>query len=113
MARAMRLSPLDPLIFGMQNGTAAAHFLAGRYDEASSWAEKALREQPDYLPALRMAAASHALPGRVAEAQKAMVRMRQIDPELRCSNLTDIVPFRRPEDFARYVEGLRTAGLPE
>jgi tetratricopeptide (TPR) repeat protein len=113
MARAMRLSPLDPLIFGMQNGTAAAHFLAGRYDEASSWAEKALREQPDYLPALRMAAASHALPGRVAEAQKAMARMRQIDPELRCSALKDIVPFRGPGDFARYVEGLRIAGLPE
>jgi hypothetical protein len=33
---------LDPLIFGMQNGTAAAHFLAGRYGEASSWAEKTL-----------------------------------------------------------------------
>jgi tetratricopeptide (TPR) repeat protein len=113
MVRATRLNPFDPLIFGMQNGTAAAHFLAGRYDEASSWAEKALREHSNYLPALRMAAAGHALAGRVAEAQKAMARMRQIDPELRCSNLTDIVPFRGPEDSARYVQGLRRAGLPE
>jgi TolB-like protein/class 3 adenylate cyclase len=113
MARAMRLNPLDPLIFGMQNGTAAAHFLAGRYDEASSWAEKALREHSNYLPAMRMAAASHALAGRIAEAQKGMARMRQIDPELRGSNLTDVVPFRGPEDFARYVEGLQRAGLPQ
>ena len=113
MARAMRLNPLDPLIFGMQNGTAAAHFLAGRYNEASSWAEKALGEHSNYLPAIRMAAASHALARRLAEAQKAMARMRQIDPELRGSNLTDLAPFRGPKDVARYVEGLERAGLPE
>jgi TolB-like protein len=113
MARAMRLNPLDPLLFGMQNGTAAAHFLARRYDEASSWAEKALREHPTHSPAMRMAAASHALAGRLAEAREAMARMRHIDPALRVSNIAVFVPFRRPEDFDRYVQGLRKAGLPE
>ena len=113
LARAVRLNPLDPLLFAMQNGIAAAHFLAGRYDEASSWAEKALREHPNYLPAIRMSAASHAFAGRLAEAQKAVARMRQIDPALRVAGLKDVVPFRRPEDFARYVEGLRRAGLPD
>jgi TolB-like protein len=113
MARAMRLNPLDPLLFGMQNGTAAAHFLAGRYDEASSWAEKALREHPKHSPAMRMAAASHALAGRLAQAREAMARMRHIDPALRASDVAAFVPFRRPDDFDRYVQGLRKAGLPE
>jgi len=110
---AMRLSPLDPLFFGMLNGMAAAHFLAGRYDKASSWAEKALRDHPNYLPALRMSAASNALAGRLAHAQKAMARMRQFDPGLRVTGLKDVIPFRGPEDCARYVQGLRTAGLPD
>jgi TolB-like protein/class 3 adenylate cyclase len=113
LTQAMRLNPLDPLLFGMQNGMAAAHFLAGRYDEASSWAEKALREHPNYLPAIRMSAASLAFAGRLTEAQKTMARMRQVDPALRVADLKDLVPFRRPEDFARYVEGLRRAGLPD
>jgi tetratricopeptide (TPR) repeat protein len=113
MARAIRLNPLDPLIFGIQNGTAAAQFLAGRYDEASSWAEKALRQHTNYSPALRMAAASHALAGRPREARKSMARMRQIDPELRVCDLADITPFRGRDDVARYAEGLRIAGLPE
>jgi tetratricopeptide (TPR) repeat protein len=113
IARAMRLNPLDSLLYGMQNGTAAAYFLAGRYEEASSWAEKALREQPNYLPAIRMAAASYALAGQLAEAQKTMMRMRQIDPALRVSDLKNLVPFRRQQDSARYVDGLRKAGLPE
>jgi TolB-like protein len=111
-ARAMRLNPLDPLLFVMQTGTAAAHFLAGRYHDASSWAEQSVRQNPNYLPALRMTAASHALAGRLAQARKAMARVREIDPAVRITNLTHLVPFRRPEDFARYAEGLRIAGLP-
>jgi TolB-like protein/class 3 adenylate cyclase len=113
MARAMRLNPLDPLMFGMQNGTAAAHFLACRYDAASAWAERALRINQSYSPAMRVGAASHALAGRLVEASKLIAEMRHIDPELRISNFAELVPFRRPEDVARYAEGLRRAGLPE
>jgi hypothetical protein len=36
-----------------------------------------------------------------------------LNPALRLSNLPDLLPFRRPEDFARWAEGLRRAGLPE
>jgi TolB-like protein/Flp pilus assembly protein TadD len=114
LACAMRLSPFDPILFRMQGATAAAHFSAGRYDEASSWAEKALRENPNHQQALRTAAASHALAGRLQEAQKAIARMRQLDPDFRISNMKDRLPaFRRPQDFARYAEGLRKAGVPE
>jgi tetratricopeptide (TPR) repeat protein len=113
-ARAMRLSPLDPLIDWMQAATAHAHFLAGRYDMASSWAGTALRAWPDYHSALRVAAASNALAGRLEQAQKALARLRQLDPALRVSNVRDrLGPYRRPEDLARYEEGLRKAGLPE
>jgi tetratricopeptide (TPR) repeat protein len=114
LARAMRLSPLDPLIDWMQSGTAQSHFLAGRYDMASAWAERALRAKPDNYAALRHAAASHALAGRMEQAEKALARLRQFDPALRVSNLRDrLGPYRRPEDLARYEEGLRKAGLPE
>jgi tetratricopeptide (TPR) repeat protein len=110
----MRLSPVDPILFRMQGATASAHFFAGRYDEASSWAEKALRESPNLQQALRVAAASHALAGRLERARKTIAHMRQLDPDLRISNLKDRLPtFRRPEDLARYIEGLRKAGVPE
>jgi len=38
----MRLTPFDPQIIAMQAGTAFAHLLADRYDEASSWSAKAM-----------------------------------------------------------------------
>jgi len=111
--RAMRLSPLDPVLYHMQVGTALAHMLAGRYDEASSWAEKAFRNEPNYLPAAAVAAASHAFAGRMEEASQTMQCVRQNDPALCMSNLKDWLPIRRPEDFSLWAEGLRKAGLPE
>src|SRR5262249_5246067 len=100
VARAMRLSPQDPQIFNAQAATACAHFFVGRYAEAASWAEVAVREQPNHFIATCVAAASNALAGRLPDAQRAMARLRQLDPELRISNLRDFFPIRRPEDFA-------------
>jgi tetratricopeptide (TPR) repeat protein len=113
LARAMRFSPLDPQIAWMQGGTAFAHFIAGQYDEASYWANKALVGRPHYPTALRLAAASNALAGRLEEARDAIERLRQIDPALRVSNLKDRIPLRRVDALSRYEEGLRKAGLPD
>jgi TolB-like protein/two-component SAPR family response regulator len=111
--RAMRLSPQDPHVFSMQAAIASAHFIAGRYAEAYSWAEEAVRGKPIYVLALTTAAASAALSGRAAEAERAMVRLRQLEPLLRVSNLQELFPLRQPEYVARWEEGLRRAGLPE
>jgi len=114
LERAMRLSPLDPLIGWMQATTAHAHFFTARYDVATSWAGMALRDRPDYIVALRIAAASNALAGQPEQARKALSRLRQLAPALRVSNLRDTLgPYRRLEDVERYEEGLRRAGLPE
>jgi TolB-like protein len=113
-ARAMRLSPVDPLAWRMRSGTAYAHFLLGHYDEAASWAAMALQDNSDYQPALRQAAASNAMAGRPEQAHKAMARLRQLNPALRISNLKDVLgPYQNAEDLAQYGEGLRQAGLPE
>jgi TolB-like protein/class 3 adenylate cyclase len=113
MKRALRLNPLDPLRYAEQSGLAAAYFLDGQYDKAATWADRALHEQPNYTAAIRMAAASYALAGQTAKAKSYMARMLEIDPSLRASKLTGIVPFRGKADAARYVDGLRQAGLSE
>jgi len=113
VARAMRLSPLDPSMYGMQGAMAYAHFLASRCDVASSCAEKAMRDNPNFLLTICISAASKALAGQLEPAQKAMARALELNPNLRASNLRDLAPFRRAEDLAMYAKGLRSAGLPE
>lgn len=112
-ARAMRLSPLDPLIFHMHHVTACAHYFAGRHDEAWPMAERACRERPNFLAALRAAAVSNAFAGRPNEARAYIARALELDPELCLSNLNDRVGPFRAKDFAKYADGLRKAGLPE
>jgi TolB-like protein/tetratricopeptide (TPR) repeat protein len=112
-SRAMRLSPLDPEMHRMQAGMAMAHLFAGRFDTASSWAERAFRDLPSFLMAVAGIAASHALAGRTEEAQAAMRHLRRLDPALRISALKRWLPIRRPQDLATFADGLRRAGLPE
>ena len=113
LARAVRLSPIDPMLFAMQAATAFAHFIAGRSDEALSWSEKASWEQPLYLPGTIIFAASSALAGQLVKTQSAMARLLHHNTPLRISNLKDWWPSRRPQDLAKLAEGLRKAGLPE
>lgn len=113
LARAMRLNPLDPRMFEMQIGAAHGHFFAGRHEEASSWAARALLEQPDLHATLRISAANNAFAGKLSQARNAIERLRRVDPTLRVSNLRNFLGPYRPDDLAKYEEGLRRAGLPE
>lgn len=114
VTHAMRLSPMDPFIRGMQGTIAHGCFFASRHEEAASWALKTLSDAPDAHPALRISAASHAFCGRLDQAREAVARLRRADPHLRVSNLRNVLgPYRRPDYVAKYQEGLRRAGLPE
>ena len=112
-SRAIRLSPLDPLIGQMQTSVGHVHFVEGRYEEASQWTGRAMRSRPNWLPSMILATASAALSEKLEDAQHLASRLRSLDPTLRISNLRERLPFSRPEYLAPYEEGLRRAGLPE
>ena len=113
ITRAMRLSPRDPQLFNMQTAMAHAHFLAGRYIEALSWAEAAARGNPNFAFVNGVVAVNAALAGRPEVAEKAVARLRQLQPQLRVSDLMEIFPFRQPEHRNKWIEGLLAAGIPE
>jgi hypothetical protein len=92
---------------------AHAHFLAGRYVEALSWAEAAARGHPHFAFVNGAVAVNAALAGRPEVAEKAVTRLRQLQPQLRISDLMEMFPFRQPEHRAKWVEGLLLAGIPE
>lgn len=112
-AQIMRLSPSDPLLVHTKNGNAWAHFVSDRYDEALSWAERALQENPHHKPALRVAAATKARLGTRQEARAVVKRLGQIDPAFRIGDVGIVAPFRRSEDLEKFQNSLREAGLPD
>jgi adenylate cyclase len=110
-ARAMRLNPLGHWVAGMRGGTAFAHFLLGRYDEAASWAAMALQDNPDFQPGLRIAAASNAMAGRPEQAHKAMARLRHLNPALRVSTLKAVLGPWSAEAIGRRIAASRAARM--
>lgn len=85
--KAMRLNPLDPLVFLTQSAMGFAHFIAGRDDVAAEWAAMALRVKPHWLPALRVSIAANASRGRRDEAQRALGLYLEVDPEVRIAKV--------------------------
>lgn len=99
---------------GWQTVTALAHFMSDRHDEALSWAAQAMRPDPDFATPWRITAASHALAGNMDQARAACARLRVLEPQLRVSNIRDVIaPYRRAAYVAKWEEALRKAGLPE
>jgi len=110
---AMRLSPRDPELYRMQAGMAAAHLFLKNFDAAASWAEKAYQNLPSFQMAVAVGTASYALSGRTSDAARGLAHLRQLNPALRLSNLSDWMPICLPRNLAILASGLREAGLPE
>lgn len=110
---AIRLSPHDPELFHFQVAIATAHFVDGRYPEASEWAEKSHIERPGTPGPLRLLAAALGLQGHEQDAKQAFGKITAITPHISEKGIRATIHFSRPEDLERYIEGLRIAGLPQ
>jgi adenylate cyclase len=115
LERSVRLSPLDVFAFLGSLGFAWAHFMAGRYEEASTWCDKTLQEQPDFPPALRMKAATCGLLGRLDEGRAWVERLLAGHPHTTVSSMRLHYGgiMKKPGCLEAFLDGLRKAGLPE
>ena len=111
--RAIRLSPLDPSWWVSYGLIASAHMQRQRYEEATSWARKSVRQHRYNLPAYHVLAASCAQLGQLDEARKAVSQLLELDSELTISRLQKIYPVAKYENLDGFLDGLRKAGLSE
>jgi adenylate cyclase len=108
--RAIRVSPVDPLLHLTFAGMGYAFIDLGRFDEAIVAGKKAQRQNPCFSATHRCLAAAFAHLGRDAEARVAAARLLEVDPGFTISAWID----RGGQSNAKLlIEGLRKAGLPE
>jgi adenylate cyclase len=110
--RTIRLSPLDPGLYITLAGMGIALIEVRRFEEAVAVARKAARQNQTYVATFRCLASALAHLGREAEAQKAVSRVLELEPNFRISEW-----LKRGAQWHRYnklmIEGVRKAGLPE
>ena len=111
IAIADRLSPRD---FAQAANLATAgmcHFIAGRYAEAVALEQRAVELRPHFGAAWRTLTASAGMAGEHNTAARALTRAKELQPSLTLDWVEKYHGIVRAEDRARYVEGLRLAGL--
>jgi adenylate cyclase len=113
LEQALRLSPRDPAKAVFLISTAWAHFAAERYEQAVDWARRTVAEDPGYDMAYRTLAASYAHLGRLEQAREALEEELRLDPGLSLRKVRQQNPTTEPDFLARWLGGLRKAGLPE
>ncbi len=89
-----------------------AHFLAGRYDVAIEWANKAVHRMPTWYLGHFLLAASHMQANRPEEAKAAVERCREVLSDASLSQL-DRIPLKDATQMERFRDSLRKAGLPK
>ncbi len=92
---------------------ACAEFGAENYEETIDWARITTRAMPEFPGAWRYLASSLGHLGRLDEARTAVQQLLRVMPHDNLRMVQARLPAFRSERLARFVEGLRKAGLPE
>ena len=108
---AIRLSPLDPLFYGMLGTRAFTHLGEGEDVEAASWAERAARSPGAHVLIAMIAAAAHALAGDDARAREWARNVRARNPHLTREDFFRSFPFRSETTHARVSAALQGLGF--
>ena len=111
--KAIRLSPRDPFMVYWFGHLGLASFVEERYEDACDWGSKAIQENPLFPGGHRLLASSYGQLGRVKEAATELKELLLLMPGMTADDVRRQVPFRKPRDMERYIDGLRKAGLKE
>jgi adenylate cyclase len=114
---ALRLDPHSGGVWFFHQALCRNHNLLGRWEQAIASCDKAIAANPEIADTLVDLAAANAWAGRDKEAKDAVARLAKARPGFTLQKLwpedqiTDNADFNA--QFARIVEGLRKAGLPD
>ncbi len=111
---ALRLSPIDQLLFFYYTVMACAHLSLEQYDDAVKWARMSVSENPKFTANLRILIFALSGAGRIEEARATAQNLIRLEPDFRLSRWErTLQPFRDNTMRTRYCNYLKQAGLPE
>ena len=115
---ALRLSPHDLIVPIWQYDMCDLHMHLAQWEQAIEWCRKAIAGSPNYgfwFPYVALAAAN-AWAGHEKEARETVAQLQKVRPGFTVQTLAGIHWTDNPTfnaQYARIVEGLRKAGVPE
>ena len=90
-----------------------ALLLAGQYERAAEVGRRTVQDNPNFKAPYRPLIASLGHSGRIAEARTYLDELRRVEPEFTIDWFRARYPPLHGDYGARYIDGLRKAGVPE
>lgn len=110
---ARRLSPFDPHAFFFDGALMVPHLLLGEYERACVLGRLTAQLKPGFSSSWKAMLSALGHLGRSTEALEVRARLLVLEPGFTVADAVRRSPLRRPEDRARFAEGLRLGGLRE
>jgi DNA-binding SARP family transcriptional activator/TolB-like protein len=111
--QAIRLSPSDPHVFFFDMALIMPNLMNGDCTSAVEAGRRAIELNPLFSSAYKGYLAALGWMDRPREAREVLDRLLALEPGFSVEAAVVRSPLTRPEDIARYAEGLRLAGLRE
>jgi Flp pilus assembly protein TadD len=105
------MSPRDHAQGGALSIEGLCHLILGQYADAVTAERRAVQLRPNFGTAWRTLTAAAGLAGDVELARKGLAECKRLQPNVSIAWIEKYHPLIRTEDRARYIEGLRRAGL--
>ncbi len=109
---ALLLSPRDHFVATWCSHLALSAALAGRCDDAVSWAEKCLVINPRFPGGYRSLAVGLAGQQKISAAKEAARQLLQLLPQLTIADLVERLPLVDSAASRTYLDALHAAGVP-
>ncbi len=107
---AIRMNPRDAGIVFRFSGLSLAHYMAGDYENAILWAERAIHRMPRWYFAHFLLAASHMALGRSAQARSAVEACHAVLPGITIAD-AERMPLRDAAKMQEFRGRLCASGF--
>lgn len=113
LERYGELAPLDPYSSFFEGLYTVAYTFKGDYERAVIVGRRCTKAMPDFVAGYKPLIASLGHLGRRDEARPYVEKLLSLEPSFTVESFRIRYPVKRDEDRQRYMEGLRSAGIPE
>lgn len=111
VAKAISLSPIDPLNYAMLATRALTHCVRGNHETAAEWADRAVRSPNAHVQIYAIAAVANELTGNRRKAEDYVAYIRRSHPAYDRSAFLRSFPFRDGEARQQVEGALQRLGL--
>jgi tetratricopeptide (TPR) repeat protein len=111
LKKAIRLDPHAPGLY--LHVLASAYRDIEKYEQAMSWGEKAVRNNPENVLSRQILCSIYSLADRMDEARTQADEIMRLNPNFSVDRLARTDPTKNQIVKMRYIDALRKAGLPD